>query len=331
MIITRTPFRISFFGGGTDYPIYYEENGGAVLAATINKYCYITLRALPPFFEYKHRIVYSKAELANEIDEIVHPSVRECLRYMDVREGLEIHHDGDLPARSGLGSSSSFTVGLLHALFACQGKMVSKLELAEAAIHVEQNMIRENVGSQDQTMAAFGGFRKILFNGPTGQHLQILPLTVKKERIEDLEKNLMLFFTGFARNASEIAGEQIRETPNKKAELSEMMQKVDEASCILTGRGDIDDFGRLLHENWMIKRSLTDKITTSEIDDIYERARQSGALGGKLLGAGSGGFMVFYVKPEYQAKLKENLGLLHVPFRFEYGGSQVIFYETDPK
>ena len=331
MIITRTPFRISFFGGGTDYPIYYKKNGGAVLAGTINKYCYITLRALPPFFDYKHRIVYSKSEFANEIDEIVHPSVRECLRYLDPREGLEIHHDGDLPARSGLGSSSAFTVGLLYALFAFHGKMVSKLELAEAAIHVEQNMIRENVGSQDQTMAAFGGFRKILFNGPTGQHLQILPLTVKKERIEDLEKNLMLFFTGFARNASEIAGEQIRETPNKKAELSEMMQKVDEASCILTGGGDIDDFGRLLHENWMIKRSLTDKITTPEIDDIYERARQSGAIGGKLLGAGSGGFMVFYVKPECRIKLKQNLGLLHVPFQFEYGGSQVIFYEAVQK
>lgn len=331
MIITRTPFRISFFGGGTDYPVYYKENGGAVLATTINKYCYISLRYLPPFFEHKHRIVYRKIEQVSEFDQIVHPAVRECLRYMDTKEGLEIHHDGDLPARSGLGSSSSFTVGLLHALFAIHGKMVSKHELAEAAIHVEQDMIRENVGSQDQTMAAFGGFKKILFNGPTGQHLQILPLTVKKERVEALENNLMLFFTGFARNASEIAGEQIKETPNKKRELAEMMHNVDEATSILTCGRDIDDFGKLLHENWIIKRSLTDKITTSEIDDIYEKARQAGAIGGKLLGAGSGGFMVFYVKPEHQAKLKENLGLLHVPFRFENGGSQVIFYETDPK
>ena len=331
MIITRTPFRVSFFGGGTDYPVYYGKNGGAVLAATINKYCYITLRALPPFFDYKHRIVYSKSEFAKEVDEIVHPSVRECLRYMNIREGLEIHHDGDLPARSGLGSSSAFTVGLLYALFAFHGKMVSKLELAEAAIHVEQNMIRENVGSQDQTMAAFGGLKKILFNGPTGQHLQILPLTIKRERIEELEKNLMLFFTGFSRNASEIAEEQIKETPNKKRELAEMMHNVDEATSILTCGRDIDDFGRLLHENWMIKRSLTNRITTVEIDAIYERARESGAIGGKLLGAGSGGFMVFFVKPEHQAKLKENLGLLHVPFRFENGGSQVIFYEMDPK
>jgi len=331
MIITRTPFRISFFGGGTDYPVYYRDNGGAVLAAAINSYCYISLRYLPPFFEHKHRIVYRRIEQVSEIDQIVHPAVRECLRYMNIHEGLEIHHDGDLPARSGLGSSSSFTVGLLHALFAIQGKMVSKFALAEAAIHVEQNMIRENVGSQDQTMAAFGGLRKILFNGPTGQHLQILPLTVKKECIEELEKNLMLFFTGFARTASEIAGEQIKQTPNKKKELSDMMHKVEEASCILSEGGDIDDFGKLLHENWMIKRSLTDKITTSEIDDIYKKARQSGAIGGKLLGAGSGGFMVFYVKPEHHAKLKENLGLLHVPFRFENSGSQVIFYETDPK
>jgi D-glycero-alpha-D-manno-heptose-7-phosphate kinase len=331
VIITRTPFRISFFGGGTDYPVYYRENGGAVLATTINRYCYINLRYLPPFFEYKNRIVYRKIEQVSEIDQIIHPSVRECLRYMAIEKGLEIHHDGDLPARSGLGSSSSFTVGLLHALFALQGKMVSKLDLAETAIHVEQNLIKENVGSQDQTMVAFGGFKKILFNGPTGQHLQILPLTVKKERIEDLENNLMLFFTGFARNASEIAGEQIKETPNKKRELAEMRCNVDEATNILTCGRNIDGFGRLLHENWMIKRSLTDKITTSAIDDMYEKARKFGAIGGKLLGAGSGGFMLFFVKPENQVKLRENLGMLHVPFRFENGGSQVIFYEMDPK
>jgi len=329
VIITRTPFRISFFGGGTDYPVYYKENGGAVLSTTINRYCYISLRHLPPFFEHKHRIVYRRIEQVTGVDQIVHPSVRECLRYMDIREGLEIHHDGDLPARSGLGSSSSFTVGLIHALSACKGKMVSKMELAEAAIHVEQNMIKENVGSQDQTSAAFGGLNKIIFNGSTGHHLQVMPLTIMMERLRELENNLMMFFTGFSRFASEIAEKQISETPRKMKELDEMRSKVDEASAILTGEGCIDDFGRLLHENWLIKRSLTNKISTGEIDDIYEKARREGAIGGKLLGAGGGGFIIFFVKPDYQRRLKEALGLLHVPFRFEHCGSQLIFYEPE--
>ncbi len=329
MIISRTPFRISFFGGGTDYPVYYKENGGAVLATSINRYCWITVRRLPPFFDYKHRIVYSKHEVVDEIDQIVHPSVRECLRHMDIKEGLEIHHDGDLPARTGLGSSSSFTVGLLNSLYAFKGKMVSKMDLAEAAIHVEQEMIKENVGSQDQSIAAFGGLHIVRFEGDRDRHIQVEQLCLKQERIESLQDHLMLFFTGFVRDASQIAEEQIRQTPDKKQELSEMHSMVDDAAGILSNTGDIRDFGRLLHESWLLKRGLTNKISNSTIDGIYQKARDAGAIAGKLLGAGGGGFILFFVDPDRQSSVKEALGLLHVPIRFEHFGSQIIFYEPD--
>ena len=326
MVISRTPFRISFFGGGTDYPVWYRENGGAVLATTIDKYCYLTCRYLPPFFEHKSRIVYSKTEHVKDIDEIQHPSVRETLRFLNIREGVEIHHDGDLPARTGLGSSSSFTVGLLHALYALKGVMPSKRQLAIEAIHIEQEMIKENVGSQDQTLAAFGGFNRVDFSGE--HNLQIRAIILSYDRLEQLQNHLMLFFTGFSRTASEIAGEQIKKTPHKKEELSTMYQMVDEAINILSGNHDISEFGKLLHETWQIKRSLTDKISTSQIDDIYATALSAGAIGGKLLGAGGGGFMLFFVKPELQPKVKAKLNhLLHVPFRFETTGSQIIFYE----
>ena len=326
MVISRTPFRISFFGGGTDYPIWYRENGGAVLATTIDKYCYLTCRYLPPFFEHKSRIVYSKTELVKDIDEIQHPSVRETLRFLNIREGVEIHHDGDLPARTGLGSSSSFTVGLLHALYALKGVMPSKRQLAFEAIHIEQEMIKENVGSQDQTLAAFGGFNRVDFSGE--HNLRIRPISLSYDRLEQLQNHLMLFFTGFSRTASEIAGEQIKKTPRRKEELSAMYQLVDEAINILSGNHDIAEFGKLLHETWQLKRSLTDKISTSQIDDIYAAALSAGAIGGKLLGAGGGGFILFFVKPELQPKVKAKLNhLLYVPFRFENSGSQIIFYE----
>lgn len=327
MIITRTPFRISFFGGGTDYPAYYKKHSGAVLATTINRYCYISLRRLPPFFEHKHRIVWSKTELAKSIDEINHPSVRECLRYMNVEGGFEIHHDGDLPARSGLGSSSSFTVGLLHALYAFKGEMVSKMKLAESSIYVEQEMIKENVGSQDQTMASFGGFNIVEFNGSSGQHIQVRPLSIKSERLKEIQSHLMLFFTGIARNASDIAKEQIERTPQNTYELDSMYNMVKVAVDILSNNDNIHEFGRLLHENWLIKKSLTNKISSSFIDEIYETARKAGAIGGKILGAGGGGFLLLFVKPEDQPRVKDALGLLHVPFRFEYSGSQIILYE----
>jgi D-glycero-alpha-D-manno-heptose-7-phosphate kinase len=327
MIISRTPFRISFFGGGTDYPVWYNEHGGAVLATSINKYCYITLRYLPPFFDYKYRIVYSKQETVKNVSEIKHPSVRETLRFMNWDDrGVEIHHDADLPARTGLGSSSAFTVCLLNALYALKGKMVTKRQLALDAIHVEQDRTKENVGSQDQTTAAFGGFNKIEFGG--GQHIQVQPITLNAEKIQLLQEHLMLFFTGFARTASEIAGEQIKKTPERKNELKRMSEMVDEAISILNGSSlDITDFGRLMHETWMIKRGLTNKITTPQIDKIYETAIKAGALGGKLLGAGGGGFILFFVAPEDQPKVKERLkDLLYVPFSFESLGSQIIYY-----
>lgn len=326
MVISRTPFRISFFGGGTDYPVWYKENGGAVLATTIDKYCYLTCRYLPPFFEHKSRIVYSKTEHVKDIDEIQHPSVRETLRFLNIKKGVEIHHDGDLPARTGLGSSSSFTVGLLHALYALKGIMPSKRQLALETIHIEQKLIKENVGSQDQTLAAFGGFNRVDFSGEN--NIQIRPITLTHHRLELLQEHLMLFFTGFSRTASEIAGEQIKKTPQKKEELSAMYQMVDEAINILSGNHDISEFGKLLHETWQLKRSLTDKISTPQIDDIYATALSAGAIGGKLLGAGGGGFMLFFVEPELQLKVKAELKhLLYVPFRFENSGSQIIFYE----
>jgi len=328
MIISRTPFRISFFGGGTDYPVWYEENGGAVLSTTINKYCYITTRYLPPFFDYKYRMRYTLREETQSISEIKHPSVRECLKFLNINRGIEMVHAADLPARSGLGSSSAFTVGFLHSLYALAGKIVTKRQLAIDAINVEQNLIKENVGSQDQTNAAFGGFNKIEFGGKEKIHVQ--PITISEEKLNLLQNNLMLFFTGFSRNASEIAEEQIKKTPSRQQELKAMREMVDEAVNILNGDSDrIEDFGKLLHESWKIKRSLTDKISNGHIDNIYEAGLGAGALGGKLCGAGNGGFMLFFVPPEIQLRVKEKLkGFLYVPFRFESLGSQIIFHSA---
>jgi D-glycero-alpha-D-manno-heptose-7-phosphate kinase len=328
MIISRTPFRISFFGGGTDYPVWYKKNGGAVIATSINKYCYITLRNLPPFFDHKNHIVYSKIEFTKKISEIQHPAVREALRYMEMNS-VELHHDGDLPARAGLGTSSSFTVGVLNALYALQGKIVTKRQLALDAIHVEQKMIKENVGSQDQITAAFGGFNKIEFNHD--EEFRVRPITLKKEKYELLQDHIMLFFTGLSRTASEIAEEQIKKTPSKKQELKQMEKLVYQAIDILNESDtDLKDFGKLLHQNWLIKRKLTNKISTKQIDEIYNRGIKAGALGGKLLGAGGGGFILFFVEPEKQKKVKEKLkDLLYVPIKFESLGSQIIYYTAE--
>jgi len=328
MIITRTPFRISFFGGGTDYPAYYEEHGGAVLNTTINKYCYITCRYLPPFFDHKYLIRYSKKEVPQAVDEIQHPSVRECLRFMSIDKGVDLVHNGDVPAMSGIGSSSSFTVGLLNTLYALQGKMVTKRKLALDAIHVEQNMIREHVGSQDQVAAAFGGFNKIEFGG--SEDIFIQPVTIEEEKLQYLQDRMLFYFTGFFRFSSGIAREQIKQTPHKLKELHSMKEMVGEAIKIIDGRIEaLDDFGRLLHETWRIKKGLSTKISNSQIDQVYETAIQAGALGGKICGAGGGGFILFFVSPENSRKVKEALkGLLLVPFRFENLGSHVIFYST---
>jgi D-glycero-alpha-D-manno-heptose-7-phosphate kinase len=324
MIITRTPFRISFFGGGTDFPSWYRDNGGAVLSTAIDKYCYINCRLLPPFFSHKHRIVYSRSEQVNIIDDIQHPAVREAFRFMNVQDGLELHHDGDLPARSGIGSSSAFTVGLLHALYGLNGKLVTKKRLALESIYIEQEMIRENVGSQDQVAVAFGGLNKILFKGD--HDIEVIPITIKVQRLNDLQNHLLLFFTGLTRYASDIEKDKMHNIADKKTQLDKLSQMVDSAIDILNSEGALDDFGRLLHESWLIKKSLSSQVSTSRIDAIYDTALKNGALGGKLLGAGGGGFLLFYVKPEQQAKLKEKLDLLHVPFRFDTLGSQIIYY-----
>ncbi len=325
MVIVQTPVRISFFGGGTDYPVWYREHGGSVLATTIDKYIYIQCRKLNAFHDHKHRIIYSKMEDVREIDEIVHPAVREVFRYMNVTDGIEMHHDSDLPARSGMGSSSSFVVGLLHALHALRGEMLDKEAMAKEAIHVEHNLIKENVGVQDQIMAAFGGFNLLSFN--TNGSFTVQPVTLRKERMADLKNHMMLFYTGMKRVASEVAAEQIKNTPNRQAELSAMQEMVGEGLKILTGTQPIADFGRLLHESWQLKRKLSAKISNSEIDDIYSAGLNAGAAGGKLLGAGGGGFVLFIVPPERRAHLLEKLGrFVHVPFGFDNLGSNIIFF-----
>lgn len=328
MIISRTPYRVSFFGGGTDYPAWFRENGGAVLATSINKYCYISARYLPPFFEHRSRIVYSKVETVKTIDEIQHPVVRAVLRYLGIEEGVEIHHDGDLPARTGIGTSSTFTVGILHALHALRQRMVSKEALAREAIEVEQVILRENVGVQDQISAAFGGLNRIEIR-PDGSFV-VTPVILPPGRREELEGSLLLFFTGFARTASEVVKEQLERTAANAAQLRRMYAMVGEGVEILASGGPIEAFGELLHEAWTLKRSLSGRVSTAEIDAIYDAARAAGAVGGKLLGAGGGGFILFVVPPDRQPAVREALRrLLHVPFAFESGGSQIIVYQPD--
>ncbi|MGE4131809.1 MAG: kinase [Bdellovibrionales bacterium] len=325
MVIVQSPVRISFFGGGTDYPVWFREHGGAVLATAIDKYLYIQCRKLTPFHDHKHRIIYSKMEDVREIDEIKHPAVREVFRYMRVEEGIEMHYDSDLPARSGMGSSSSFVVGLMHALHALRGEMVDKEHLAKDAIYVEQELIKENVGCQDQIMCAYGGFNMVLFKPGGGFSVQ--PVPAKAERLTELHNHLMLFYTGTSRLASDIAKEQIKSTPKKASELTAMREMVDEGLKILTGHGPITDFGRLLHESWKLKRSLTDKISNSQIDDIYETGMKNGAVGGKLLGAGGGGFVLLFVPPEHQQQVRASLSqFIQVHFGYDSLGTNIIFF-----
>jgi D-glycero-alpha-D-manno-heptose-7-phosphate kinase len=329
MITTRTPLRISFFGGGTDYPIWYREFGGAVLSTAIDKCCYITCRRLPPFFEYHSRVSYSRIENVNQNAAIEHPSVRACLKYLGVEEGVEIHHVADLPARTGLGTSSAFTVGLLLGLYALRDRMRNKHALASDAIHVEQEVIREAVGSQDQISAAYGGFNRINFN--VDGSFEVKPVMTSSERLATLQQHCALYFTGFSRIASEIAQEQIRMTLQRKRELELMFQMVNEAEAIVTNPNrSLHEFGHLLHECWQVKRTLTQKISNSHLDEIYEAGRSAGALGGKLLGAGGGGFMLFFVPPEHRDALRKRLkNLLCVPMKFSNRGSHVVVYEPE--
>jgi D-glycero-alpha-D-manno-heptose-7-phosphate kinase len=326
VIISRTPYRISFFGGGTDYPAWFRQHGAAVLATTINRYCYITCRFLPPFFNHLSRVVWSKIEGGGDNTEIEHPVIREVARYLKIEEGIEVHHNGDLPARSGLGSSSAFTVGLLHAFRALQGQIVSKHVLAKLAIQIEQEVLKENVGVQDQIQTAFGGLNRIDVM-PNGS-FHVRPIVLAAERLAELESHMLLFYTGIARNASDVAAAQIRAIGDRTRELHEIRRLVDDATEVLSGNGPIAEFGRLLHDSWELKRRLSDQIAPPFVDDIHRRAMEAGALGGKLLGAGGGGFMLFFVRPKQQARVCQALSeLLLVPVQLDWSGTQLIFYD----
>ncbi|MCP4599447.1 MAG: kinase [Proteobacteria bacterium] len=328
MIISRTPFRISFLGGGTDYPGWYLNHGGTVLATTIDKYCYLTCRHLPPFFEHKIRVVYSTIESCHSVDEIKHPAVRAIMKYMNINRGVEIHHDGDLPARSGMGSSSSFTVGLLHAFYALMGLMPSKHDLATQAIFIEQEILKETVGSQDQVMAAYGGFNHVTFE--KSGNISCRPVTIAQERIRELNSHMMLFYTCIKRTAANVAKTYTEDIDSKKRQLRIMKDLVDEGLSVLTSGQDINTFGELLHEAWKMKSSLSSKVSNPQVDEMYKTARNAGAVGGKLTGAGGGGFLLLFVPPDRRKKVKESLdNLLHVPFKFEAAGSQIIFYDTE--
>jgi D-glycero-alpha-D-manno-heptose-7-phosphate kinase len=329
MIISRTPFRVSFFGGGTDYPEWYRDHGGAVLATTIDKYCYISVRELPPFFDHRFRVVYSIVENVREIPEIQHPAVRGVLGWLKVAKGLEIHHDGDLPARSGLGSSSAFTVGLLNAVHALDGRHVAKETLASEAIHIEQCVLREHVGLQDQVSAAFGGFNQIVL-AQNGTY-SVNPIVLPRQRLDALQSHLLLVFTGISRTADEIAETVVGNLKNKSTDMRTMQQMVDHAIEILSSPGtDLIEFGRLLREAWTLKRSLSDRVTNVTVDHLLQSAIDAGAIGGKLLGAGGGGFMLLFVRPEEHAHVRAALGkLITVPFKFEMSGSRIALYQPD--
>jgi len=325
VIIVRTPTRISFFGGGTDYPSWYESHGGAVISATINKYSYITVRELPPFFPYRHRIRYYEQEEVSDLKDIRHPSVRESALFLEYDRGLEVVHNADLPARSGLGSSSTFTVGMLHALHALQGYIPTKRELAKEAIHVEQERIGESVGSQDQVAAAFGGLNHIRF---WKSSFEVEPVTISPERVELLQSHLLLCFTGFARTASEIAVEQIARTAQNSAVLEEMSAITNDGLELFRSPDfSMAEFGLLLDRQWNAKRQISESITNRELDEIYAKGMEAGSSGAKLLGAGGGGFMLFVANPENHQKIRAALGeKMFVPFRFENTGSSVVYY-----
>jgi D-glycero-alpha-D-manno-heptose-7-phosphate kinase len=329
MIMSRTPFRISLFGGGTDYPAWYREHGGAVIGTTINKFCYITFRKLPPFFEHRHRIVYSRIELPQDIEEIQHPAVRAVLREYGIDEGVEIQHYGDLPARSGMGSSSAFTVGLLNALRAYQGQISSAECLAREAIRIEQDVIKESVGSQDQVWAAYGGINMVAFH-PDGR-FDVRPVILSADRRRDLESHLLLFFTRFSRTAETIAVKKIENLMSRRSQLYCMHKMAEQAMSILQSpTRPLTEIGALLHEAWRLKKELADCVTTPAIDEMYEAALNAGALGGKLLGAGGGGFMLIFAEPHTHDRIREALkDLIEVSFQIGSPGSRIVIYEPN--
>lgn len=327
MIITKTPFRMSFFGGGTDMESFFNEHGGAVISTTFDKYCYVNVRHLPPFFDYKTELSYAKTERVVSTDEIAHPAIRNAMKMLDMRE-IRLTYEADLPARSGLGTSSSFAVGMLNAFYALKGKYADKRKLADEAIYLERVLCEEAGGWQDQIAAAFGGLNRINFHA--GGY-EVLPIIISPERKKRLNQNLMMFFTGFTRFSSEMQKVNNVTAKDKTAQLLEMLALVDDAEKVLVdNKSDLDDFGRLLDHTWKLKRQTGSKISTNSIDELYEKGINAGALGGKLLGAGGGGFLVFYVTPDKQAAVREAMkDLLYVPFEFENGGTRVIHYTPE--
>lgn len=327
MIITKTPFRMSFFGGGTDMESFFKEYGGSVISTTFDKYCYVTVRHLPRFFDFKTHLTYSKMEYVNEYEEIEHPLIREAMKMLDMHE-LRLTYDSDLPAKSGLGTSSSFAVGMLNAFYCLKGKYADKKKLADESIYLERILCNEAGGWQDQIAAAYGGFNRINFwdNG-----YEVLPVIISPERKERLQKNLLMFFTGFIRYSSEVHKINALTHEDKVKTLKEMLSLVDDAERILTDSSrDLDDFGRLLDYSWRLKRKTGDAVSTTKIDELYSRGLNAGALGGKLLGAGGGGFLLFYVQPDRQAAVKKVMqDLLYIPFEFETGGTCVIHYTPE--
>lgn len=326
MIIAQTPFRMSFFGGGTDYEGFFKEHDGAVISTTFDKYCYTTIRHLPRFFDYSNEIVYGVMERTKSVDEIKHPAVRNIMKYLDMHE-LRVVYEADLPARSGLGTSSSFAVGLLNACYALKGKYADKKKLADDAIYIERVLCNEAGGIQDQIAASFGGFNRIDFRA---EGYTVSPIVFSTDRQKELNKRLMLFFTGFSRFSSDIAQSQIKATRDKTAELLEMKALVDDVQRLLVSGSDLSEFGRLLDYTWKLKRSITSDISNNDIDILYNKAIDAGALGGKLLGAGGGGFLLFYVEPEYQPSVRKVLeDLIYVPFEFENEGTRIMYYRPE--
>ena len=327
MIITKTPFRMSFFGGGTDIPAYFNEYGGAVLSATFDKYCYVNVRHLPRFFDYTTEVCYSKIERVTSVDAIEHPAVREAMKMLDMHE-LRITYEADLPARTGLGTSSSFAVGLLNAFHCLKGKYADKRRLADEAICLERTLCNEAGGWQDQIAASFGGLNKITFE--SGGY-DVYPVIVSPERKAKLNDNLLLFFTGFTRFSAELQKDVQSSVKNNIDVLKEMTSLVDVAESVLVDKGaDLDDFGRLMDESWKLKKSTSGRISTAAIDSVYEKGKAAGALGGKLLGAGGGGFLLFYVPSDRHESVRAALGdLLYVPFEFENGGTRVVHYSPE--
>lgn len=327
MIITKTPFRMSFFGGGTDMESYFKENGGAVLSTTFNKYCYVNIRHLPRFFKYSTELSYSKTERVTDIENIEHPLIRNAMKMLNMHE-IRLTYEADLPARSGLGTSSSFAVGMLNAFYALKGKYADKKRLADEAIYLERVLCTESGGWQDQIAASFGGFNRINFNG---DGYKVLPVIISPERKKQLNENLLMFFTGFTRFSSDIQKTNKLDDKSKYVQLREMYSLVDEAENVLTNEKiSLDEFGRLLAHTWKLKRCTGSAVSTNSIDELYFKGIKAGALGGKLLGAGGGGFLIFYVQPEYkEAVIQAMNDLMYIPFEFENNGTQVIHYAPE--